>query len=293
MRRWNGWGEESVRCPVAEPARRFLESRLGPGIRPTDAALEDVTRRIPSSRLPPHPLISTDAETRVRHALGQSLPDWIALRSGRIAAFPDGVAFPTNSGQVRELLAYAAGAGARVIPYGGGSSVVGHLTVLPEFGPALSVDLCRMNRLLALDEESGLATFQAGVRGPDLEAALRARGFTLGHFPQSFEHSTLGGWVATRSAGQFSLGLGRIEDLFAGGLLETPAGPLVLPPFPASAAGPDLRQVVLGSEGRLGILTEAVVRVRRVPRRERFLAVFFPDLAHAVGLISRGDPQSS
>ncbi|MFN3763893.1 MAG: FAD-binding oxidoreductase, partial [Anaerolineae bacterium] len=101
-----------------------------------------------------------------------------------------------------------------------------------------SVSLRRMNRLLQLEGKTLLATFEAGIRGPDLEAQLRARGFTLGHFPQSFEYSTLGGWVATRSVGQESLKYGRIEDLFAGGRLEAPAGTLFLPPFPASAAGP-------------------------------------------------------
>jgi alkyldihydroxyacetonephosphate synthase len=120
-----------------------------------------------------------------------------------------------------------------------------------------------------------LATFGAGVAGPELEAQLRARGFTLGHFPQSFQFSTLGGWVVTRSSGQQSLGYGRIEDLFAGGVLLAPAGEWRLPPFPASAAGPDLRHLALGSEGRLGILTEVVVRVSPLPEREEFHAVFF------------------
>ena len=125
----------------------------------------------------------------------------------------------------------------------------------------LTVNLRRMNQLRRLDSVSQLATFGAGVAGPELEAQLRARGFTLGHFPQSFEYSTLGGWVATRSSGQQSLRYGRIESLFAGGTLLSPGGALRMPPFPASAAGPDLRQLVLGSEGRMGILTEATVRV--------------------------------
>jgi len=141
----------------------------------------------------------------------------------------------------------------------------------------LTVDMARMNCLRRFDETSLLATFEAGVAGPDLEAHLRARGCTLGHFPQSFEYSTLGGWIASRSSGQQSLGYGRIERLFAGGHLETPAGSLDLPPFPASAAGPDLREVVLGSEGRLGILTEATVRATPLPERQEFPAVFFPD----------------
>jgi alkyldihydroxyacetonephosphate synthase len=144
-------------------------------------------------------------------------------------------------------------------------------------GPVLTIDLGRLNQLRRFDATSHLATFGAGVTGPDLEAQLRARNCTLGHFPQSFELSTLGGWIVTRSSGQQSLGYGRIEKLFAGGRLEAPAGTLVLPPFPASAAGPDLREVVLGSEGRLGILTEATVRLSPRPEIEAFHAVFFPD----------------
>ena len=125
-----------------------------------------------------------------------------------------------------------------------------------------------MRALLDLDCEAHLATFGAGVSGPDLEAQLRAHGYTLGHFPQSFEYSTLGGWIVTRSCGQQSLRYGRIEQLFAGGRLETPAGTLELPTFPASAAGTDLREMVLGSEGRLGILTEATVRITPLPAYE-------------------------
>ncbi|WP_324668041.1 FAD-binding oxidoreductase [Geochorda subterranea] len=282
MRRWNGWGDEGVTYPVPAGAWDFLEAMLGPGMTPRDATLPEVVSRVPPSRLPPHPLVSTDPEQRVRHALGQSLPDWIAARSGRVPAFPDGVAFPSTHEEVRELIRYAEAAGARLIPYGGGTSVVGHLAVLPGADPVLSVDLGRMSQLVDFDARSHLATFGAGVKGPDLEACLRARGFTLGHFPQSFEYSTLGGWVATRSAGQQSLGYGRIEDLFAGGRMEAPAGTLLLPPFPGSATGPDLRQAVLGSEGRLGILTEVTVRVRPLPQAEEFAAVFFPEFEHGL-----------
>jgi alkyldihydroxyacetonephosphate synthase len=142
-----------------------------------------------------------------------------------------------------------------------------------------------MNRLLRFDETSRLATFGAGITGPELEAQLRARGYTLGHFPQSFEFSTLGGWVATRSSGQQSLGYGRIEDLFAGGRLEAPAGTLEILPIPASATGPDLREVVLGSEGRLGVFTELTVYVRRLPAHEDFHVVFFPDFEYGLNAV--------
>jgi alkyldihydroxyacetonephosphate synthase len=129
------------------------------------------------------------------------------------------------------------------------------------------------------DDVSRLATFGAGVSGPELGGHLRARGHTLGHFPQSFEYSTLGGWVATRSSGQQSLGYGRIEDLFVGGRLVAPAGSVELLPFPASAAGPDLRALVLRSEGHLGLIMEATVRASPLPEREDSHGVFFPDFA--------------
>ena len=277
MRRWNGWGDDTITHPLHGGARRFLEDAVGPGIPVSDVSLEEVARRVPASRLPAHPLVHEEAANRVRHTRGQSLPDWIALRSGHITTFPDGVAYPATDDEVRELLNYGREAGARLIPYGGGTSVVGHINPLPGDRPNLTVDLTRLNRLRGFDETSLLATFGAGVMGPDLEAQLRARGCTLGHFPQSFELSTLGGWIVTRSSGQQSLGYGRIERLFGGGLLESPAGALRLPVFPASAAGPDLREVVLGSEGRLGILTEATVRASPLPEVEAFHAVFFPD----------------
>lgn len=277
MRRWNGWGDDTIPYHLPANAAASLDEWVGPGTPPRDATLAEVLATIPPGRLPPHPLVRAEPVDRLRHARGQSLPDWVALRSGRIAAFPDGVAYPLSERDVAGLLAYAADVGARLIPYGGGTSVVGHINPEPGSAPVLTVNMRRMNQLQRLDSISQLATFGAGVAGPELEAQLRARGFTLGHFPQSFEYSTLGGWVVTRSSGQQSLGYGRIENLFAGGTVLSPAGVLRLPSFPASAAGPDLRQLVLGSEGRLGILTEAVVRVTPLPEHEEFHAVFFPN----------------
>lgn len=277
MRRWNGWGQTTITYPVPEVAVHFLSQRLGAAAPVPDVTLEQVAAHVPESRLPDHPLVSTRPDDRVRHARGQSLPDWIALRSGQITTFPDGIAYPMAAEDVRALLRFACETGARVIPYGGGTSVVGHINPLPGDQPVLTIDMSRLNRLESLDETSCLASFGAGVTGPDLEAHLRARGYTLGHFPQSFEHSTLGGWVASRSSGQQSLHYGRIEDLFAGGTVETPQGSLILPPFPASAAGPDLRHLVLGSEGRMGIISSATVRITPLPQHEVFYSVFFKD----------------
>lgn len=275
MKRWNGWGNEATTFPLPDSAARYLEDLLGEGLHLEDATLEQTLQAVPSSGLMSHPLISTDPEERLRHARGQSLPDWIALRSGQISAFPDGVAYPVSDEEVRSLLDYAKKTGVKLIPYGGGTSVVGHINPIPGKAPVLTMDLSRLAHLLALDETSHLATFEAGVTGPEIEKQLNARGYTLGHFPQSFEFSSLGGWIVTRSCGQQSYHYGRIEALFAGAHVETPIGTMDLPTHPASAAGPDLKQVVLGSEGRLGVVTSATLRVRRSPEFEAFYGVFF------------------
>jgi alkyldihydroxyacetonephosphate synthase len=284
MRRWNGWGDETDKHPLPTGAEAFLEERIGRATRPVDARLKDVVARVPGSRLPEHPLVTTAADDRVRHARGQSFPDWIATRTGQFDAVPDGVAYPVSADDVRALLTYAKDAGARVIPYGGGTSVAGHINADPG-PPVLTLDVSRLNQLIDLDAGTRLATFGAGITGPTLEARLRAHGYTLGHYPQSFEYSTLGGWVATRSSGQQSLHYGRIEDLFAGGHVETPTGALTLPPFPASAAGPDLRQMILGSEGRMGVITRATVRIQPQPEFETFRARFFPDFGSGVDAV--------
>jgi alkyldihydroxyacetonephosphate synthase len=282
MRRWNGWGDESILDELPAGGAAAIERVVGPAAPRPDATLADLLAGVPASRLPRHRLVVDDPETRVRHARGQSLPDWVALRTGRLIAVPDGVAFPNDGTEVRELLAWAAAAGARVVPYGGGTSVVGGVTPANDGAPWLTVSLGRLAGLRALDDGSLLASFGAGTSGPDVEAALRTRDLTLGHYPQSWELSTVGGWVAARSSGQQSAGYGRIEALFAGGTVEAPAGTLEMPPHPASAAGPDLRQAILGSEGRFGILTEAVLRVAPLPEVEVFPAFFLPDWERAL-----------
>lgn len=275
MRRWNGWGDSDTVYSIPAEGQAFLADQIGGGATIRDAPYESLLAAVPASRLDSDTLVTTDPAVRLAHAHGQSLPDWIALRHGRLSCFPDGVAVPESEEQVRTLLDLARTRQITLIPYGGGTSVVGHVNPIPGDRPVLTVALTRMNHLLEIDEKSRLATIEAGASGPEVEAQLAARGYTLGHFPQSFEASTLGGWIATRSTGQQSLHYGRIEGLFAGGHLETPAGPVDLPVFPASAAGPDLRHLTLGSEGRLGFITRAVVRVRRVPQREKFYAFFF------------------
>jgi alkyldihydroxyacetonephosphate synthase len=283
-RRWNGWIDDGAEPPeIPERALALLEAEIGPGEPRPDASLADVIGGLPPARIRAGNGLSTDPELRIRHSRGQSLPDWIALRSGHLGRVVDAVARPPDAVAVRDVLGRAKALGAAVIPVGGATSVVGGVTPDPDDDrPTIALATAGLGGLHALDERSGLATFGAGTLGPDVEAALAGHGLTLGHFPQSFERSTVGGWVAARSAGQQSIGFGRIEDLFAGGHLETPAGPIDLPPVPASAAGPDLRELVLGSEGRFGVLTDAVVRAVRAPAQTASPAWFLPDWPQAV-----------
>ena len=278
MRRWNGWGIENSEytTTMGDAALQVLGSLVGTADPLPEATLAQVVDKVPSSRLPEHPLIDTGAEVRVRHARGQSFPDVLEMRAGEVDTFPDGVGFPTSSEDVRALLDYARTHDVVVIPYGGGTSVVGHIN--PDAGekPVLTIDMEKMNQLIELDRESQLATLGAGTPGPLLEELLQREGYTLGHFPQSWELSTVGGWVASRSSGQQSLRYGRIEQMFAGGKVETQSGTLDIPTIPASSAGPDLREIIMGSEGRMGIVTEVTVRVTPLPESESFHVYFFP-----------------
>lgn len=282
MRRWNGWGDDADLFPINDDARAFLAERLGPGKPTVDASLEQVVQAVDASRLPASTPFQTDASVRVLRARGQSFPDLLATRYGRIGPCADGVALPTNHDEAAQALAAARRIGAIVVPYGGGTSVVGHLNIPRSDRPVVNISLERMNRLQDLDDKSWLATFGAGTPGPQIEAQLRSHGYMLGHFPQSYEYSTLGGWVVTRSSGQQSLRYGRIEQMFAGGRLITPRGELSVGGLPASSAGPDLREAVMGSEGRLGLLTEVVARVRKLPESEFFHGVFFPNWESAI-----------
>lgn len=282
MRRFNGWGDDTIRVDLPPKGLALLQELIGNGHIQPDYPLEKYLDRIPPSRLPQHPLVSVDLRSRLDHCHGQSLPDWIGMRAGRFQRFPDGVAQPTTIEDVQKLLQFADDHHVVVIPFGGGTSVVGHLDVPETDRPVLSLSLGGLNRLIHFDTDCRLATFEAGICGPDIESRLNAIGFTLGHYPQSFEYSTLGGWVVTRSSGQQSNHYGSIEHLFAGGEMLTPQGSLQLPPFPASAAGPDLRQFLLGSEGRMGVLTKVHVRISKRPEIDDVYALFFPSWDHAI-----------
>ena len=280
MRRWNGWGEEQEHTPLSAEALTFLRERVGDAApNMADASRESVLASIAATRLGSSHF-HTDAATRLDHARGQSYPDWLALRYGKLGPVADGVALPTTAEEADAALQDALKIGAVVIPYGGGTSVVGHLQ-LPQASsvgdrPVVNISLKKLNQLRHVDSRNWLATFDAGTPGPMVEAQLKSQGFLLGHFPQSYEYSTVGGWVVTRSSGQQSLRYGRIEQMLHSARLSTPRGVLNIGGLPASSAGPDLREALMGSEGRLGLVTEATVRIRPLPTHEDFYAVFFP-----------------
>jgi alkyldihydroxyacetonephosphate synthase len=282
MQRWNGWGDKNVEMDLPEQAQKLLLNAIGEGMIRDDYTVDELIQNVPRSRLSKHPLVSTDPKQRLIHAHGQSLSDWIGLRWGSLKRFPDGIAIPNTIDEVQDLLDFALKHKIIIIPYGGGTSVLGQLTVPESKKPVLTISLKHLNRLIDLDPYNRLATFEAGVKGPDLEAQLRARNFTMGHYPQSFEYSSLGGWIVTRACGQESTYYGRMDELFAGGELLTPKGPMKFPPFPASAAGPDLRHLLLGSEGRLGIITKAIVKISPLPERHDIYGLFFPSWESAV-----------
>jgi alkyldihydroxyacetonephosphate synthase len=207
------------------------------------------------------------------------------MRQGRVKAAPDVVVYPEIEDQIQALLAMASERGWAIVPFGGGTSVVGGVEPLVEEQPALTLDLQRMNRILDIDRASNTARIQSGIRGPELEKELNASGFTLGHFPQSFEYSSLGGWIATRSAGQNSTKYGKIEHMVVSLRMITPTGVLDSPMVPAAAAGPSLLQCLIGSEGTLGVITEAVVRLHPMPQHQAFATYLFPDFATGVAAV--------
>ena len=285
--RFWGWGEPGAGPALPEHAPALLREWLGISgdVVAHPPALADVT--LPDPVLAP-PLraalahavgaehVRDDHATRVLRAAGKSYLDLLALRSGTPAAAPDAVVAPGSAAAVRAVLDACAEHGAAVIPFGGGTSVVGG--VAPErgaFPTAVCLDLGRLDALLDVDTRSRTVRVGPGLRLPELEHALAPHGLRLGHVPQSYEWATVGGCAATRSAGQASAGVGRFEALVAALRCTTPAGELATRDAPASAAGPDLRALVLGSEGTLGVISELTLRVRPVAAESRYAAWLF------------------
>lgn len=302
--RWWGWGEDEGAIALPEPAVHRLRSELGlngsEGI--ARVALEEVVLPDPALSAAARRSLETavGAEhvldgrlARVTHAGGKSFADLVQIRSGDGSSAPDAVVRPDSGKQVAAVLEACTEQGVAVVPFGGGTSVVGGVAALRGPHPAaISLDLGRMDRVLDLDRDSLSVAFEPGLLGPELERRLATAGLTLGHFPQSFEFSTLGGWLATRSAGQASTGYGRIDDLVEAVRCVSPVGELATRAVPATAAGPSLRELVVGSEGVLGVITGATLRVRPLPRARHYEAWSFRSFeegAQAYRLMEQAD----
>ncbi|MFJ1706075.1 FAD-binding oxidoreductase [Kitasatospora sp. NPDC088346] len=301
---WNAWGDPALAKPLTDDIRALLEQLLGVTPQDAPAPTADEVRLRPSA-LPADDLaalaaivgaqhVSAGDADRLPRAGGKSTPDLLRRRSRDEQDAPDAVVLPGTEEEIAAVLALCSERRIAVVPFGGGTSVVGGLDpVRGDFTAVLSLDLRRLDALLHLDEVSGEATLGAGLTGPQAEELLAARGFELGHYPQSFRFATIGGFAATRSSGQDSAGHGRFDDMVRGLRVVTPAGVLDLGRGPASAAGPDLRQLFIGSEGTLGVITAVRLRVHPTPAVRRYEAWSFPDFATGAAALRAVEQQGT
>ncbi|MEU2433151.1 FAD-binding oxidoreductase [Streptomyces sp. NPDC007861] len=294
---WSGWGDPAKAAPLPDTVIGLLRDLLGVTPREAAAASLDAIA-VPASPLGGEPLraladcvggpshVRTDAESRVRHTRGKSTPDLLRIRAGEVDDVPAAVVLPGGHDEVLAVLRVCAELGLAVVPFGGGTSVVGGLAPEGKRG-FVALDLRRLDALLGLDDVSRTATLQPGLRAPQAEALLNERGFTLGHFPQSYEWASIGGFAAARSSGQASAGYGRFDEMVLGLTVATPEGTLDVGRAPRSAAGPDLRQLVLGSEGALGVITSVTVRIRPLPEKRIYEGWRFPSFEAGAAALRR------
>ncbi|MDP6351539.1 MAG: FAD-binding oxidoreductase [Alphaproteobacteria bacterium] len=293
-----GWGyadeavdEGEVAAVVAHVAGRLGAGDLTPEPAPR---LEDIVLR-PPRLTPPESLAalcSIEPFDRVNHSYGKSYRDYVRTLNGDFPHPPDVVAFPRDEADIVDLLDWAGRHDAAVIPFGGGSGVVGGVeaAVGEGYGGVVTIDLRGLDKVLEVDQTSRAARIQAGAMGPGLERQLKAHGRTLRHFPQSFEFSTLGGWIATRAGGHFASLYTHIDDFVESLRVVTPAGSLESFRLPGSGAGPSPDRMFIGSEGALGIITEAWMRIQDPPVHRASVGVLFDrfaDAAEAVRAIAQ------
>ncbi len=287
---WDAWGVPAGHQALPERIRGLLTQVFGVSGNPVARRDEgDVPLResaLPQARraglieVVGAGNVSAEHRDRLRHAGGKSTPDLLRRRANSPQDAPDAVVFPADHDQVLAVLAYCAEHAVAVVPFGGGTSVVGGVDpVRGRFDAVIALDLRRLDGVTDIDPVSGTVTLGAGLTGPRAEELLGAHGLSLGHFPQSFEFATIGGFAATRSSGQASAGYGRFDDMVQRLRIATPTGTLHLGRAPASAAGPDLRELFVGSEGTLGVITEVTVRVHPIPETVAYQAWSFPDFA--------------
>ena len=270
---WSRWGDPDEAGPVSESLRGLIDMFLGASDTPAVSVAEVAL----SAPLAPELVgelatIVGDANVSIEHAdrllrtRGKSTPDLLKIRAGDGSESPDVVVRPAHAAEIEALIAWCVRHHVALVPFGGGTSVVGGLVADRDgFNGVVCLDLMRLDRLISVDRESMTAVLEPGLRGPQAEALLAEQGLTLGHFPQSFEYASIGGFAVTRSSGQSSAGYGRFDSMVLGMSMVTPKGVLELGMSPSNASGPDLREVVMGSEGTLGVVTAVRVRVRALP----------------------------
>jgi alkyldihydroxyacetonephosphate synthase len=291
--KWWGWGDPAKRTPLPPSAVEMLREELGEAEPAHRVELEEVAiappRELPASiaEVVGAEHVLSGHEQRLLRAAGKGYPDLVRMRTGTLSTAPDAVVLPADPGEVAAVLGACARDSVAVVPFGGGTSVVGGVEPCAgAHGRLIALDLSRLRRV-DVDAVSLTATLGPGLRGPEAEAALAARGMTLGHFPQSFEYATIGGFAATRSAGQASSGYGRFDELVTALAMATPIGELRTLATPHTAAGPSLRQLAIGSEGVLGAITEVTVRVRPKPAVRRYEAWIAADFESGRELVRR------
>ena len=291
--KWWGWGEPGKRLEVPDSARAVLRERIGPAEPAPPVELADLKlkrrRSVPAAVLEAAgpETASTDREARIANSSGRGYPDLVRLRTGALENAPDAVIAPADAEGVAAVIEACGAEGVAIVPFGGGTSVVGGVESLRgEHRAVVSLDLRRL-RKVRVDRTSLTAELGPGLRGPQAEAALRGHGLTLGHFPQSFEYATIGGFAATRSAGQASCGYGRFDDVVTSLRMATPVGEMSTLATPHSAAGPALRELAIGSEGVLGVITSVSARVRPAPEAIRYEAWMARDFAEGAEIFRR------
>ena len=261
-------------------AAKDLATRLGEDVEPPPVPdIEHIELRAPRIRIPSkmQSWVNSSQADRVTHTYGGHPLELLAALRGEFINPPDAVAHPRNEDELEATLSWCDALGYTAIPYGGGTSVVWGVNVPSTSEAAVTIDLDNMNDVLEIDEISRAGRFQAGILGPDLEAALRPKGLTLRHFPQSFPWSTVGGWVATRSGGHYATNHTHIDDFVESTRLLAPAGWFETRRLPGSGAGPSPDRLVIGSEGTLGIISECWLRLQKRPIFRATAGVIFPD----------------
>jgi alkyldihydroxyacetonephosphate synthase len=278
-----GWGYEDQQPPHEEVREAAAGIRAHLGFEPADAerpaSIDDL--ELPPPRLtPPDSLAAicaADTYSRASHAYGKAYRDIVRAFRGQIDHPPDVVASPRDEDELVAVLEWCADAGAAAIPFGGGTSVVGGVEprIGDDYAGAVTIDLRAMDRVVEVDRTSRAALIEAGATGPRLEDQLREHGYTLRHFPQSFEYATLGGWIATRAGGHFATLMTHIDDLVESVRAITPSGVWESRRLPGSGAGPSPDRMLIGSEGVLGVITRAWVRVQERPTFKESAGVTF------------------